>query len=668
MQQVTVAMVRAVHRHKALDAAYQHGVSGAHAAEIEILDPAKLPKKFQVEEMLKALESQVELKGDKQHELEYSLELLREALGDDAAMTLMLFRPSYEAPNNRPILMHRTSSGKRVWMQVDKRIFEAMQTVAHQKAAVGAVAGLERMGQLLKSLRLPADVVRWFATTTNPEFAARNTFRDAVLFPGYSKVKRSMLPWAGLSYWVKGMGNLLKLSEPKSAALKGAKAVASLTGSPGEKASRAYSWFTGMGGEGITFYARTIQDLRGSELLLPKGAMVPKQFTARGMIEKARNFIENQVGEVIDYGERSLRFEEFSEVFNERVKGGMSEAGAALEALEASKEVMINFTRASMMGRQMNRVIPYWNASIQGKRKVFRAFTGMDGSTAQKTAWINAASSLGVTSALTYLFFKDEDWFKDLAPWQRFSSWHLGPEIELPKPHGVGPLATAAFDLLFSENKMTPEESIKGIGDDWLFDQFALPAFMLPLFENTVNFSFWKGRQLVPDWMERSRLPVDQFDSYTKGWAKWVSNTIDDVFGIGVSPIKMENLINQSLGNLPARLERNIEGVGQMLGFELAPERDNLLDQIPVLSSFFRHHPHRAGVTRERFEEAFRLLERKAGSDKADPQDLARLQEARGVRRRMRDVGILHRRGAISNENRDRLLYELTLPFITRER
>ncbi len=667
MEQVTVAMVRAVNRHKALEALYQHGVSGARAEEVEILRPEMLPKEFQIEELLKAIESQVRVEGDRQQELEYSLEILRDALGDDAAASLVLFRPNFQAPGNRPILMHRTAQGKRVWMQVDKPVFEALQTVQHQRAAVGAAAKLEQAGKLFRALRVPADVVRWWATTTNLEFGARNTFRDAILFPGYSKLSRNAwMPYAGLAYWLKGFRELVGQSPPRSLLGKAGK-LATLS-KTAEKESLAYSWFTAMGADGLTFYARTLQDLRGSDLILPKGSMVPKRFTARGMIEKARDFLETQLGEVIDIGEKSLRFEEFRGVFDRAIKEGKSEAEAGLEALEASKEVMINFTRASMMGRQLNRIIPYWNAAIQGKRKVFRAFTGLDGKEAQKVAWINAASTLGVTSIFTHLMWGQEDWFKDLAPWQRFTSWHIGPNVQLPKPHGIGPLATAAFDVMFAENKMTPQEAMRGIGDDWIFDQFALPAFMLPLFENAANFSFFKGRQLVPDWMEKTRLPVDQFDSYTKGWAKWASRAIDDAFGIGISPIKLENLVNQSLGNMPARLERNIRGIGQGLGFELDPNRNTLLDQIPVLSSFFRHHPHRAGVTRSRFEAAFKELQQRIGSKKATPQDQSRLQWARSIKRQMRDVDSLYREGAISNERRDALLYELTLPFVTEER
>lgn len=651
MVQVGMGIIRRVHQHEAADALYEMGrkIDGIGGLVNEIPE-ASLPKEFRVSELLDAIEAQVHLRGDKQHEKELGLDLLREAVGEEAALSVLLFKPNFQAGRNRPIILHRAKDGRRVWLEVDKAAYEVLQMVDKPLPAVKAVASLERLAKVVK---MPTELVRFFATGVNLEFAARNTFRDAALFPGYSKVSRSMLPWAGMYYWGRGIARMMQ-----------AKA------NPDSEIAKIAAMFRAVGGPGLTHFSREISKKQASEQMFAKEARnVPGSLTPRGMFVAGRDLLENTIGRLVDIGERSLRFEEFVEVYKQAREAGKPEEIAALEALEGAKEVTINFTRAGILSRQLNQLIPYFNASMQGQRKFFRAFTGMDGSRAAKVAWANLASTVGALTAFQYWWHKDDQWFKDLEEWQRFAYWHfkIGDQImQIPTPHLAGWTAVSFFDQLLSQNKMDYKDILGELGDQMVMDHMTMPSFILPFAEWGLNRSFWRERPIVPDWMEQSRLGPDQHNAYTKGWAKHVSRWIYDGFGIEASPMKIENFLNQGLGGLPNRLNRLVGGIGTALNIEPLMNRDQteVWDQIPLLSSFFRHYAHKGSRAVNEFYELKGELDRKAGSGVLTPTERADRTQAETLRGRLQAIRVLRDNETLTPDEAARLSYEVVIPFI----
>jgi hypothetical protein len=194
MAQVTRGIVRQVHRHRAMESLYQmskklKGMGGF----VEEIKPDQLPQEFKVDELIKEMEKQVHLSGDKQQDFEFGLETMKEALGESAGVTMMLFRTAYQSSGNKPIVLHRTAEGKRVWLQVDKGAYEALQSIeGNRGTATGALATLQSvLGS--KAIRMPTAVVRYFATGINASFAVRNAWRDAALFPGYPLRRHALL-------------------------------------------------------------------------------------------------------------------------------------------------------------------------------------------------------------------------------------------------------------------------------------------------------------------------------------------------------------------------------------------------------------------------------------------------------------------------------------------
>jgi hypothetical protein len=660
MAQVTRGIVRQVHRHRAMESLYQmskklKGMGGF----VEEIKPDQLPQEFKVDELIKEMEKQVHLSGDKQQDFEFGLETMKEALGESAGVTMMLFRTAYQSSGNKPIVLHRTAEGKRVWLQVDKGAYEALQSIeGNRGTATGALATLQSvLGS--KAIRMPTAVVRYFATGINASFAVRNAWRDAALFPGYSQVDRVMLPYAGMLYWARGVTRLLATGKPDGKIGRIAQAITKPFVDSGMAQVAAH--YRQVGGEAYSWHAQQIKRKKGAEMMFSKEAQAPRR-----MINKARDVLDNTIGKVIDIGERSLRFEEFSEVYKKAMKEGKTEQMAAIEALHASQEVTVNFTRAGIIGRELNKLIPYFNAGMQGQRKFFRSFLGMDGARPMRMAWTNMASTMGTMTAMQYLFHGDEDWFKDLAPWQRFYAWHfkLGDQpIQIPIPHLAGTTAVSVMDQLFSKNKLKPNDILGEWWEEAVMSHIAAPSFILPFMEWGFNYSLWRERPIVPDWMLRSRIEPKQFDEYTKGYAKWLSNVLYD-FGIKASPMKLENFVNQSLGGMPNNLDRTISGLGNAMGFELNDQQDDALDQIPVLSSLFRHFDHKGSRAVNEFWDEKYELDKKTGSGVATAEERSRHTWGDTIEKRLRAIDRLYDAGYLSKEDAARQKYEVALPFV----
>jgi len=645
MQSVTLNIIRQVNRHRATQALWDmiHRYDGL-AGLARVLKPGNVPQEYQIEALIRAIKASEEIPAEKKAGVDWTLQQLKELLGEDVAASAVLFRRQVDLPNNRSIIMHR-QNGRMQWLEVDPDVFHALAAVENPMSGGRAIAA---MRTFTKAARVPVELVRYFATTINPEFALRNMFRDAALFPGYSKVPRSLLPWSGLYYWGRGVSRWLRASTDKDLA-------------------ELMSLYRAMGGGSMTYYARQIRRLRGSEELLPKGARAPEPYTPRGMIMRARRVLEGTVGKMVDIGEQALRFEEFVEVYRDRAKT-MPQAQAALEALEASKEVTINFTRAGLISRQLNELIPYFNASMQGTRRWIRAFSGAEGKKVQRTAFANAASTLGAMTLLQYLFHKDEDWFKDLNSWQRLTNYNfmLGDQVlTIPQPHFVGYAVSGVMDQLLSENKLTVRDLVDEGLQQLIFSHFALPSFLLPFMEWTTDYSFWRGRPLTPDWLEKSRLPSDQFNAYTAGWAKWAARTLNDYFPVvDWTPIKLENMVNQLTGSLPKNVERTIVGIGNSLGFELDEQRTELLDQIPVFSSLFRHTAHRGSYAVEQFYRRSDRLRQQKGSGQLDPREQQEYAVAEQLRSQLQAVRAMRDAGVLTQDEANRQQYEVVLPFM----
>jgi N12 class adenine-specific DNA methylase len=154
----------------------------------------------------------------------------------------------------------------------------------------------------------------------------------------------------------------------------------------------------------------------------------------------------------------------------------MRQAGLSpQEAFYEAMDVTTNFRRAGYMSRDINKVVPFFNASVQGVDKFGRHFTGEDVSKedrakAVRNRWIGFFTASAILAALMYaLNSRDEESkkaYQQLSNYTKNSYWCIplgdGKFFAIPKPRELAVL-TSFFE--------TCMESYIG-GNEHAFDEF----------------------------------------------------------------------------------------------------------------------------------------------------------------------------------------------------
>lgn len=240
-----------------------------------------------------------------------------------------------------------------------------------------------------------------------------------------------------------------------------------------------------------------------------------------------------------------ISFEQLSSFMESATRAGefkkALESGKSIdEAAYDAKEVTLNFSRSGIVGQRWNQVVPFFNACIQGGDKMIRLFYENPKATALKVAQYIVLPSLALW-ALNH----DEDWYEELDPQVKYSHWCLPNGIRVPKPQEYGILfggsIEAMLDAAALKDPKAMSEWAKGVRD--VLTPNILPTIILPLLEWQTNYSFFKGRDLVPQRLQR--MPDElQYSTGTSELSKFVGKHTY------VSPIKVDNLVRGYTGTM----------------------------------------------------------------------------------------------------------------------
>lgn len=145
------------------------------------------------------------------------------------------------------------------------------------------------------------------------------------------------------------------------------------------------------------------------------------------------------------------------------------------EAFYEAMDITVNFRRGGEIARQINKVVPFFNASVQGLDKFRRWITASDAPTETRMKAVRARTItyVAVSAALAALFYglnnrddEAEEDYEQLSNYTKNSYWNIplgdGKYFSIPKPRDLGVL-TSFFETCMEY----------GIGDnDHAFDEF----------------------------------------------------------------------------------------------------------------------------------------------------------------------------------------------------
>ena len=322
----------------------------------------------------------------------------------------------------------------------------------------------------------------------------------------------------------------------------------------------------------------------------------------------------------------------------------IARGGSEMEAEMAAIEMMNFHKRGGSPGAlYASRMIPFFNAQIQGLNVLVKAATG-NASQAEllqiKQKFINRALGMAAFTVVYAAAMSDDDEYKNAKPRDRYGNFFVplgnGTTIKVPIPFEVGVLFKAIPEAFvdYIRGNFNEEEyaairqmlisSIPG-ATSW-----GIPQAVKPIVEVATNHDFYTNSQIESAGMEKL-TPEKRYTSGTTEMAKRLSESLQQqpVEAGKLSPVAIEKLVRGYLGGIPIAIAAMANEVFNTSGIA-PPERK--LSQFPVFGSMFQDI-NGGGATDAMYAKIKALNEAKASARKMEEEG-----DMKGVERLHKEV------------------------------
>ena len=462
-----------------------------------------------------------------------------------------VFRPKKNQPEG---IIESWKDGERHYYEVPLDLYQTMSLLDNTS-----------MSWFMKAMAIPARILRTGATTA-PEFAFRNPFRDQ--WSAFANTKFGFFP--GVDF-VRGLFHMVGKSD-------------------------AYTAWKAAGGDWAMVTAldrattrKTLQQVLGRRDYLM-------------FLKSPIKFIER----LSMYGEMPTRIA----VAVRAKKKGESDISAAYEAREAT----VDFARRGAKMKEISAIYTFFNARLQGVDRLARSFKERPFST---TAKVFAVAT--VPSIISYLSNRDDPKYQEIPRWQRNLFWIFKVKagdkdryIRIPKGD-VGVMFGTPAEMVLEHLDRDPQHrpDIEKFAVDLFKETLPIsdwgglfPVALRPLFENYVNFNFFRKRAIVPMGMERLE-PEYQAFPYTTESAKELGKILN------YPPAKIENFIRGYTGGMGQHALRLLDTILQKTG-QIPEKADRPKEpaDIPGAGAFFVRDPEGFGSeSTQRFYDTMKKLD-----------------------------------------------------------
>ena len=238
------------------------------------------------------------------------------------------------------------------------------------------------------------------------------------------------------------------------------------------------------------------------------------------------------------------------------------------EAMYAASDVTVNFKRGGNLARELNKVVPFFNASVQGLDKFKRWITAEDAPKSSRNqvvrgrviGFITASAVLAaVTLLINSVSDDDKENYAQLSNYTKNNFWCIplggGEYFAIPKPRELA-ILSSLFETILERYVNENENAFDG------FDEYALDTLLPSVVSNAVqmdaegllgNFGLFGviahvsankdflGRPIVSTGLERLE-PKDQYTDRTSKIAYYIGQAFN------WSPQKVDYAFQQLLG------------------------------------------------------------------------------------------------------------------------
>lgn len=313
----------------------------------------------------------------------------------------------------------------------------------------------------------------------------------------------------------------------------------------------------------------------------------------------------------------------------------------------------------------MNQLVPYFNAGLQGQRKLWGqlvaggADTKGDAAKArvQRGAILNGIANITVPATLLWLLNKDEEWYQDLPEWRKISyfNFKIGDQIvSMPKPFeaGVifGALPEIMLDNLMGSNPASLKQALLSLGGPYLEGPGSLiPAFIKPIVEVATNQNLFTHRPITPEWVSKANPPAEQATFYTTETAKVMSRAFNGI----LTPTEIEHLLGGYTAGTGTSALRAIDEISGM--------KDHPASVTPW-SRFFRQAEHGQSDFVDKLYALSDDMDQR--EDDLGVQEKGLKRRVDSAKRQISDLRKQTRGGGITRTEAERRSYEIARPLV----
>jgi len=330
------------------------------------------------------------------------------------------------------------------------------------------------------------------------------------------------------------------------------------------------------------------------------GYVSPASMSRKSMLEKSlkleKSGIYENYKEFVSPLESGARIAEFKKGVE---KYGDTKQGRSKAAYE-SREITLDFAKQGLMMPNINRVVAFAAARVNGSDSFVRAFIPRyhENGKLDIRPYQRMALWVGMPSAILAFMNSGEEWYEQQPAYIRDQFWlaKLGNKVmRIPKPHGFGALLGTSIEKFVSyANGHNPQavKEMKSLLISEFISQNPVPTAISPFIEAHFNKTIFTGRTIVPEYRKEMKKHL-QYSPYTTEISKKTAKVLADIFGESFSPAYAENLIRGWYGTAGYNVLQTIDKAFIKSGAVKAPAIPAWKDatEWPLFRSFFAKYP-----------------------------------------------------------------------------
>lgn len=247
----------------------------------------------------------------------------------------------------------------------------------------------------------------------------------------------------------------------------------------------------------------------------------------------------------------------------ERLENEKPPLEVLIKAINKSHDATVNFKRMGTWGRELNKMIPFFNAAVQSLDRYRRWYRD------NPARALVATASAAAAQVAYWSLVKDEEWYQDSPPWLKYGYWTMnpfqdgtGPTLRIPRPFELGYINYGMVEGIL-ETMRTRDPKAMAEWASTTFDRLAPPGIPKDGYFGLSDVAgIGTGLQLMSNHdafrdteidtrYDQQMRPVDRYDEQTTNLAKGIAR-LPQLAGVtrGWSPKKIEFLLDDATGGL----------------------------------------------------------------------------------------------------------------------